>query len=131
MALFRFQIPSPNLVFALEIDRGRLGEGKGDLSAFREIEPIPSGIAADLRDEFLALCSGGAAAVIAHNAMDALAVDHNVDAVSGVAVCPSLRCDALLGDLLAGLKLADRGTGQAGVAASHGIISPPSFRTPP
>ena len=113
MALLRFLVFAPDLAFAFQIDRCRLREGEGYLSTAREIKPIMPRIAADFCDEVLALCSSGAVAFVANDPVEALAVHHDVDGESNVAVRQAFDRDPVLSNIFARFQTADRGAVEA------------------
>jgi hypothetical protein len=99
------------------------GEGKRWLPTRRQIEtPLP-GIAASLLNELFALGPGDVLALAPDDAVDALAVDHDVDGITGITIRQALGRNAVLGDGLAGLEAADRGAVKLGEAQGHGLGS--------
>ena len=111
MPLFRRDVFSIRIFFTLNIVVCRLGEFQVRLPAFGKRKAVLSGFGSLRLDELFALGSGDAFAVPADDAVNALAIYHDVDGVPDVTIFESFCCDSVFCYFLAAVQAANSVTG--------------------
>jgi hypothetical protein len=102
---------------------GCLAERQRQLAALGQVQATGLRILARLVDKFLGLCARGAVRFAPNDAVNALAIDHDIDAEHAVAVGLPLKGDAVLVELVASSKLAH---GRAGAPLALSLLLSPS-----
>src|SRR5688572_8288346 len=90
-----------------------------DLSSLRQVQPILPSSCPEFLDCALSLLAGDALGFAADHAVNALAVDHDVDAVAEIAIWKTLGRDAMFGEAVPGFQCAERRTGETTEFQGH------------